>query len=131
MAADASAGDGEAELNATINTTPLVDIMLVILIIFLITVPVVTHSVPVALPNEYDQPTKVRSNNVVIAVDRDGNLYFTELRAQKIYKLGTDGEVTVFRENSHAANGLVIDSQGRLIPGPASSTTGLAAGDDE
>src|SRR5689334_20794211 len=48
-------------------------------------------------------------------VDRDGNLYFTELRAQRIYKLGTDGELTVFREKSHAANGLVIDPQGRLI----------------
>jgi len=49
------------------------------------------------------------------AVDRDGNVYFTELRAQRIYKLGTDGELTVFREKSHAANGLVIDPQGRLI----------------
>jgi gluconolactonase len=48
-------------------------------------------------------------------VDRDGNVYFTELRAQKIYKLGTDGELTVFREKSHAANGLVIDPQGRLV----------------
>lgn len=45
----------------------------------------------------------------------DGTVYFTELRAQRIYRLGTDGELTVFRENSHAANGLVIDPQGRLI----------------
>jgi gluconolactonase len=48
-------------------------------------------------------------------VARDGTLYFTELRGQKIYKLSRDGELTVFRENSHAANGLVIDAQGRLI----------------
>lgn len=48
-------------------------------------------------------------------VDRAGNLYFTELRAQHIYKLGTDGELTVYREHSHAANGLVIDPQNRLI----------------
>ena len=48
-------------------------------------------------------------------VDRDGNLYFTELREQRIYKLGTDGELTVYREESHSANGLVIDPQGRLI----------------
>jgi gluconolactonase len=48
-------------------------------------------------------------------VDRDGNVYFTELRAQRIYRLGTDGELSVYRENSHAANGLVIDPQGRLI----------------
>jgi gluconolactonase len=48
-------------------------------------------------------------------VDRDGNLYFTELRAQKIYRLTPAGELTVFREPSHGANGLVIDPQGRLI----------------
>lgn len=48
-------------------------------------------------------------------VDRDGNVYFTELRAQKIYKLSTAGELTVFREPSHGANGLVIDPQGRLV----------------
>ena len=49
------------------------------------------------------------------AVDLEGNLYFTELRAQKIYKLDTRGELTVFREKSHAANGLVVDPQDRLI----------------
>src|SRR5262245_60459172 len=48
-------------------------------------------------------------------VDRDGNLYFTELRAQKIYKLTPAGDLTVFREVSHNANGMVIDPQGRLI----------------
>ena len=49
------------------------------------------------------------------AVDRDGNIYFTELRAQRIYRLAPNGELAVFRERSHAANGLVIDPQGRLI----------------
>ncbi|MGE0444086.1 MAG: SMP-30/gluconolactonase/LRE family protein [Vicinamibacterales bacterium] len=55
------------------------------------------------------------------AVDRNGNVYFTELRAQRIFKLTPQGELTVFRERSHAANGLVIDPQGRLIAceGPA------------
>ncbi len=48
-------------------------------------------------------------------VDRDGNVYFTEIRGQRIYKLGTDGELSVYREKSHAANGLVIDPQGRLV----------------
>ncbi len=52
-------------LTASINTTPLVDIMLVLLIIFLITVPVVTHTVPVALPHEVNQPnvTKPREHH--------------------------------------------------------------------
>ena len=48
-------------------------------------------------------------------VDRDGNVYFTELRSQRIYKLDPAGELTVYREHSHAANGMVIDPQGRLI----------------
>jgi len=48
-------------------------------------------------------------------VDRDGNLYFTELRFRRIFKVDTKGELTVYRENSHGANGLLIDPQGRLI----------------
>jgi gluconolactonase len=48
-------------------------------------------------------------------VDRDGNLYFTELRFQRIFKVDTKGELSIFREHSHAANGLVIDPEGRLI----------------
>ena len=47
--------------------------MLVLLIIFLITVPVVTHTVPVALPHEVNQPTKTRPDNITIAVDKDGD----------------------------------------------------------
>lgn len=48
-------------------------------------------------------------------VDRQGNVYFTEMRSERIFKLDTKGELTVFREKSHAANGMVIDAQGRLI----------------
>jgi gluconolactonase len=48
-------------------------------------------------------------------VDRDGNLYFTELRFRRIFKVDTKGELTVFRENSHGANGLLVDPQNRLI----------------
>jgi biopolymer transport protein ExbD len=71
--------DGDA-LTASINTTPLVDIMLVLLIIFLITVPVVTHTVPVALPHEVNQPTQTKPQNIVIAVDKDGNLYWNDAK---------------------------------------------------
>lgn len=48
-------------------------------------------------------------------VDRAGNVFFTEVVNQRIMKLGTDGMLTVFRENSNVANGLLIDPQGRLI----------------
>src|SRR5580704_18129502 len=70
-------GDDD-ELVASINTTPLVDVMLVLLIIFLITIPVVTHSIPVALPHEVNQPTKTRPDNIVIAVDKDGAFYWND-----------------------------------------------------
>src|SRR5262245_28936573 len=49
------------------------------------------------------------------AVDRDGNVYFTDIINQRIMKLGTDGAVSTYRENSNLANGLLIDPQGRLI----------------
>lgn len=49
------------------------------------------------------------------AADREGNVYFTDLINQRIMKLGTDGMLSVYRENSNVANGLLIDAQGRLI----------------
>ncbi len=81
MAMNIGHQDGEdGELVSTINTTPLVDIMLVLLIIFLITIPVVTHSVPVNLPHESNQPTKTRPENIIIAVDRDGAVYWNDTK---------------------------------------------------
>jgi biopolymer transport protein ExbD len=70
--------DGEDQLNSTINTTPLVDVMLVLLIIFLITIPVVTHTVPVELPKETNIPTQTKPDNINISVDREGNIYWNE-----------------------------------------------------
>jgi len=66
----------EDEVVSTINTTPLVDIMLVLLIIFLITIPVVTHSVPVELPREVNLPTVTKPENVLLSVTRDGDVYW-------------------------------------------------------
>ena len=70
------AGDGEEQLNNTINTTPLVDVMLVLLIIFLITIPVVTQTIKLELPKERNLPTQTKPENIVIAVNRDGEVYW-------------------------------------------------------
>ncbi len=71
------ANDGdEDEVMSSINTTPLVDVMLVLLIIFLITIPVVTHSVPVDLPKERNVPTQTKPENILISVNRDGDVYW-------------------------------------------------------
>ena len=71
-------GDGgdEDEVVSTINTTPLVDVMLVLLIIFLITIPVVTQSVNVRLPNETNLPRQTKPENVEIAVNKDGDVFW-------------------------------------------------------
>ena len=66
----------DAALNTTINTTPLVDVMLVMLIIFLITVPVVLKQVPVTLPNARNIATQTKPENIVFAVDKEGNTYW-------------------------------------------------------
>ena len=68
--------EAEDELVADINTTPLVDVMLVLLIIFLITIPVVIQSIPVALPKERNVPTQTKPENIVIAVARDGDVFW-------------------------------------------------------
>jgi biopolymer transport protein ExbD len=77
----------EDELLAAINTTPLVDVMLVLLIIFLITVPVVTHTVPVSLPRETNQPTQTKPQNINISVDKNGIIYWDQAKLGAISEL--------------------------------------------
>ena len=69
-------GDEDDEINSTINTTPLVDIMLVLLIIFLITIPVVTHAVQITLPVASNIVTVTKPENITLVVDKAGNYYW-------------------------------------------------------
>ena len=75
MSVGSDSSDDEKPMSE-INTTPLVDVMLVLLIIFLITVPVITQSVKVELPKAANIPTQTKPENVNIAVDADGNVYW-------------------------------------------------------
>lgn len=77
---EAHFADDDFPTNSAINTTPLVDIMLVLLIIFLITVPVVVGTVQVALPTDENIPTQTKPENINIAVDRAGNVYWNQMR---------------------------------------------------
>src|SRR5260221_9631103 len=70
------ADEGEQEVMAAINTTPLVDVMLVLLIIFLITIPVVVQQIPMDLPKERNLPTQTKPENIVIAVNKDGDVFW-------------------------------------------------------
>ena len=66
----------EQEVMAAINTTPLVDVMLVLLIIFLITIPVVVQQIPVKLPAERNVVTQTKPENIVIAVNKEGDVFW-------------------------------------------------------
>ena len=68
--------DDVMELNTTINTTPLVDVMLVMLIIFLVTIPVVLKTVPLQLPTYRNIVTQTKPENIVIAVTSDEQVYY-------------------------------------------------------
>ena len=86
--------EDEDDLVSDINTTPLVDVMLVLLIIFLITIPVVIQSIPVALPRERNQPTQTKPGNIVIVVDKDGDIFWNDRRiADEAQLLGQLKEV--------------------------------------
>jgi biopolymer transport protein ExbD len=71
-----SADGGEDQLNTTINTTPLVDVMLVLLIIFLITIPVVTPRSSSSCPRSATSRLQTKPENIVIAVNRDGDVFW-------------------------------------------------------
>jgi biopolymer transport protein ExbD len=81
MAMSVGPGPGEEDqVVSTINTTPLVDVMLVLLIIFLITIPVVTTSIPVTLPKERNEIRETKPENIILSVDAKGGMYWNDLR---------------------------------------------------
>ena len=82
MAMNVGPASDEDETISTINTTPLVDVMLVLLIIFLITIPVVTTSIPVTLPKERNEVRETKPENIVLSVDANGRIYWNDLRIQ-------------------------------------------------
>ncbi len=78
MSMNVGSADAEDDVVSTINTTPLVDVMLVLLIIFLITVPVAIQTVKVTLPSETNVPTQTKPENIVISIDREGLTYWNQ-----------------------------------------------------
>ena len=114
-----SPGD-EDEVVATINTTPLVDVMLVLLIIFLITIPVVTSSIPVQLPREAIEIRETRPEHIVISIDRSGAIYWYDARVsgtqslierlEKVSAMRPQPEVHI--RGDHAAR---YESVGRVV----------------
>ena len=112
-------GEDQA-LNSTINTTPLVDVMLVLLIIFLITVPVINKVVPVKLPDAANIPTQTKPENIVIAVDAAGNIYWNNAvlaNAQELLDKVKDKAVVKPQPEIHirADKNAMFQSVGRVL----------------
>ncbi len=76
MSMNVGSSSGEDEVVSTINTTPLVDVMLVLLIIFLITIPAVINTIKLELPLETNIARVTKPENIEIAVTRDGDIYW-------------------------------------------------------
>lgn len=87
--------DDDTEVMNEINMTPLVDVMLVLLIIFIITVPVLTHSVKVDLPRADNTPNELKPETINLAVNADGNIYWNETQVtMEELELRLAGEAT-------------------------------------
>ena len=115
-----SADGDEDQVNSTINTTPLVDVMLVMLIIFLITIPVVTQTIKLDLPKERNLPTQTKPENIVIAVNREGEMYWGLERMPDIEALVTRLKVEAVKEpqpevHIRGDNEVRYESVGRVV----------------
>ncbi len=73
-----SLSDAEDDFNPEINTTPLVDVMLVLLIIFIITIPVINHGVKIDLPQASSQVSETKPEHINLAIDAQGVMYWNE-----------------------------------------------------
>jgi len=99
MSMNVGSPDGEEDgMNSAINTTPLVDIMLVLLIIFLITTPVITQSAKLSLPKETNVPTQTKPENILLAVTREGDVYWSTKRMPDMEALVTELKKEAIKE---------------------------------
>ena len=72
-----SFNDGDSRpLQSDINMVPLIDVMLVLLIVFMITAPLLTHSVKIDLPQASSQPTQEKPETVALSINADGQLFW-------------------------------------------------------
>jgi biopolymer transport protein ExbD len=75
---NAPVAEADDRAMSEINTTPLVDVMLVLLIVFMITIPVITHTVPVELPKVRNEATKTAPENINLSVNQDGQVFWNQ-----------------------------------------------------
>jgi biopolymer transport protein ExbD len=73
-----SLSEADDDLNPEINTTPLVDVMLVLLIIFIMTIPVMNHAIKIDLPRASNQPDDSKPENINLSIDTAGKIYWND-----------------------------------------------------
>ncbi|MCW5612121.1 MAG: biopolymer transporter ExbD [Rubrivivax sp.] len=113
-------GDGDEQFNNTINTTPMVDVMLVLLIIFMITVPVITQTIKLELPVERNIPLMTKPENITIAVNRDGDVFWGTERIPDIEALVNRLKVESIKEpqpevHIRGDQGVRYEAVGRVV----------------
>lgn len=111
------AGRRSRRLVSDINVTPLVDVMLVLLIIFMITAPMMTQGVEVDLPQTTTQPLRQAADPVMITVDKEGEIYFDDIKGSRsllrqqlsalAQRQGTD-QALLLRADREVPYGLVV-----------------------
>ena len=106
-------GEADDEIIGAINTTPLVDVMPVLLIIFLITIPVVTTSIKVDLPKEKNVIRETKPENVIISVDRAGGIYHA------LVKIGMSGQASIDKVAGPVGEALIMTAIGLAVAVPA------------
>jgi biopolymer transport protein ExbD len=84
MAMSPFAGDDDDGLMNEINMTPLVDVMLVLLIVFMVTIPVIRHAVKIDLPHASSQKEDTKPAQVTIAIDADGNVMWDDQKVDDV-----------------------------------------------
>ncbi len=87
MSMSVPGSDGDDQVMSTINTTPLVDVMLVMLIIFLITVPVIVPTAKVELPEPKNIAQTTKPEDIPLSIDSQGNFYLYGGRVESRQKL--------------------------------------------
>src|SRR5580692_7265351 len=86
MSMQSGSGDDRG-IMSEINTTPLVDIMLVLLIIYLITIPIITKTVPVQVPKAVNIPTQTKPENITLSINKEGDVFWGQQRVPTMAQL--------------------------------------------
>lgn len=136
---------GDPDVVVDVNTTPLIDVMLVLLVIFIITAPLLTHAVKIDLPRAASAPNELHADNIQFAIDASGQMFWNGEpidRTQMLQRFAAAGQQTpppqlhlrVDRAARYEALadamseagkagitrlGFVTDPSGNIAPGPA------------